>query len=275
VNDVRWDRKRTRLTTGVELAYREHGHPGGQPLVMLHGFTDSSYSFSRLLPLLDEDRYHAYAIDQRGHGDSDKPRCCYSMDDFAADVVAFLDAVGVSRATVVAHSMGTMVARRVVEKYPDRVDRVVLIASSLTFRNDDTTALQTEVQALDDPVPEEFARAFQESTMDGGVPADFFDQVVAESLKVPAHVWRGTLDGLLDSNDEAQLASIHAPVLVIWGEHDPYFGRAQQDRLVAAIPGARLLVYPDTAHNPHWEHPESVAYDLSAFLRQTFGSEAR
>ena len=66
----------------------------------------------------------------------------------------------------------------------------------------------------------------------------------------------------------AQLSSIEAPTLLIWGEDDPLFGRDHQDRLVAAIRGARLLVYPDTGHNPHWERPASVAYDLTAFLTQ-------
>jgi len=49
-------------------------------------------------------RYHAYAPDQRGHGDSERPACCYRVDDFAADVVAFLDAVGVERVTLIGHS---------------------------------------------------------------------------------------------------------------------------------------------------------------------------
>jgi pimeloyl-ACP methyl ester carboxylesterase len=49
-------------------------------------------------------RYHAYALDQRGHGDSERPDCCYAVEDFAGDVVAFLDAVGIERASLVGHS---------------------------------------------------------------------------------------------------------------------------------------------------------------------------
>ncbi len=82
-------------------------------------------------------------------------------------------------------------------------------------------------------------------------------------------MWRRALDGVLSLHDQSRLASTAAPTLVVWGERDPYFDRQQQDRLVAAIPGARLLVYPDTGHNPHWERPESVAYDLAAFLTET------
>jgi non-heme chloroperoxidase len=259
----------TRLESGLRLEHVEYGHPDGETLVFLHGITDSWFSFSRLLPLLDPARYHAYAISQRGHGDSDRPESGYSMDDFAADVVAFMDAVGVARATVIGHSMGSLVARRVASTYPDRVDRLVLVGSSFTFVSDLTREFQAAVHALEDPVPYEFAREFQESTIHVPVSAEFLDQVVAETLKLPARVWQGALDGALAVDDRSQLASIMAPTLVVWGDGDEYFPREQQDRLVAAIPGARLLVYPDTGHDPHWERPESVAYDLAAFLSDT------
>jgi pimeloyl-ACP methyl ester carboxylesterase len=78
------------LTTGVRLHYAEQGDPAGQPIILLHGYSDSWYSFSRVLPALAA-TYHIYALDQRGHGDSDRPAQGYGMPDFAADVVAFLD----------------------------------------------------------------------------------------------------------------------------------------------------------------------------------------
>ncbi len=261
--------KTARLESGLRLEYAEYGDAGADTLVLLHGITDSWFSFSRLLPLLDPSRYHAYALSQRGHGDSDRPESGYSMDDFAADVVGFMDAVGVGRATLVGHSMGSVVARRVAATYPERVDRLVLVGSSLTFLNDLTEEFRGAVQALQDPVPSEFAREFQESTIHVPVPDEFLDRVVAETLKLPARVWQGALDGALAVDDEAQLASLGAPTLVMWGDRDEYFPREQQDRLVAAIPGARLLVYPDTGHDLHWERPESVAYDLAAFMSGT------
>ena len=91
---------------------------------------------------------------------------------------------------------------------------------------------------------------------------------MAESLKLPARLWSCALDGLLAYDDVEQLSRITAPTLLIWGEHDALFPGADQDRLVAAIPGARLLVYPETGHCPNWERPERVATDLQTFLRQ-------
>src|SRR5918997_3538222 len=82
------------LATGVTLPYVEHGDPAGVPTVMLHGYSDSSRSFELLLPQLPES-IHAFALTQRGHGDADKPASGYRPEDYAADVAAFLDAMGV------------------------------------------------------------------------------------------------------------------------------------------------------------------------------------
>ena len=82
-----------RLGTGPLVHYAEQGDPSGEVLVFVHGWPDSWFSFSRILPLLPA-RYRAYALDQRGFGDSERPVSGYTIDHFAADVVAFLDAVG-------------------------------------------------------------------------------------------------------------------------------------------------------------------------------------
>jgi pimeloyl-ACP methyl ester carboxylesterase len=84
----------TRLATGLQVRYAEQGNPTGAAIIFLHAYADSWFSYSRVLPLLPPE-YHAFAFDQRGHGDSDKPGCCYTADDFAADVDAFMDGVGI------------------------------------------------------------------------------------------------------------------------------------------------------------------------------------
>jgi pimeloyl-ACP methyl ester carboxylesterase len=240
-------------------------------MVLLHGFTDSSFSFSRLLPLLDPARVRAFAIDQRGHGDSERPSSDYTVDTMAGDVGRFLDAVGIAQATVVGHSMGSLVARRFAELAPERVASLVLIGSSYTFATDATIEFRAAVGGLEDPVPEAFAREFQAGTGHVPLPEEFFERVVTDSLKVPARVWKDALDGVLDFDDTGDLGAIASPTLILSGRLDPYFGADQQHRLAAAIPGARLIEYPDTAHNAHWERPQSVAYDVAAFLRETSG----
>jgi non-heme chloroperoxidase len=258
----------TRLATGPRVHYTEQGDPSGAPIVFLPAYTDSWFSYSRVLPRLPA-RYHAYALDQRGHGDSERPDCCYAVEDFAGDVVAFLDAVGVGRATLVGHSGSCLVARRVAEAHPERVDRLMLLGSPQSLGdNEEELALQTAVRALQDPVPVQFARELQGAAAHVTLPETFFEGLVAASLKLPARVWKAALEGLFAFDDRADLWRITAPTLLVWGEWDRWLPREEQEHLGAILPEARVVVYPATGHSPNWERPERVAADLDAFLRQ-------
>src|ERR687895_1021601 len=147
-NDVEF--ATTQLATGVRLHYAERGDQVGEAIVFLHGYSDAWYSFSRVLPLLSPE-YHAFALTERGHGDSDKPQCCYTLDDYAADVDAFMDAVGIEGATLVSHSGGTLIAPRVALSYPHRVSRLVLIGAAIMGAHNETMlGLGEEVHALED-----------------------------------------------------------------------------------------------------------------------------
>jgi pimeloyl-ACP methyl ester carboxylesterase len=256
-----------RLASGPQVHYAVQGDPDGEPILFLHGYTDSWFSFSRLMPLLPAG-YHAFAFDQRGHGDSERPDCCYAIDDLIDDAVAFLDAVSVEQATVVGHSGGSFTARGLAETRPERVSRLVLIGSAVTPLKDVTRELQAAVHELQDPVPAEFAREFQDANVHVPLPEAFFERAVAESLKLPARVWKSALDGLLAVDDAANLGQIRMPTLLLWGEQDEFFSRAEVEALTAAIPGARLLTYPETGHAVQWERPERVASDLRAFIGQ-------
>jgi non-heme chloroperoxidase len=262
----------TPLSTGVRLLYAEQGDPSGEAIVFLHGYSDSWYSFSRVLPLLSPS-YHAFALTQRGHGDSDKPECCYTPDDFAADVDAFMDAVRLEEATLVGASTGALFAQRVALSYPRRVSRLVLIAAQTPAHElEALSGLREEVRALEDPVPPEFVREFQKSTIYHPVPQEFLETAISESLKLPAHVWRDYLEQAVLSIDDdyvLELREIEAPALILWGEQDALFPREEQERLAAAIPGATLKVYPESGHAAHWERPEWIVRDLETFMKET------
>jgi non-heme chloroperoxidase len=267
-NDVQF--ATIRLSTGPRLHYAERGDRTGQAIVFLHAYVDSWFWFSRVLPLLSPE-YHAFAPDQRGHGDSDRPECCYTVDDFAADVDAFMDAVGVEEATLVGQSSGGLIAQRVALDYPHRVSRLILIGAPITLlHNEALIELGEEMLALEDPIPPEFVREFVESTIYHPVPEEFLAGAVSECLKVPAHVWRDYWKGvLLTVDDTARLGEIGAPTLILWGEQDALLPREEQERRAAAIPEATLRVYPDTGHAVAGERPEWVARDLEEFIKAT------
>jgi len=256
-----------RLSTGVTLHYAEQGDPAGETIVLLHGYSDSWFSYSPILPLLPSS-YHVFSLSQRGHGESDQPAGGYAMRDLAADVVAFLDAKGISRATVVGHSMGSLVAQRVALAAPDRVERLVLIGSGTSIAKiDGFEEFREAIFMLADPVPEEFARAFQESTIYHPVPAAFVDRAVKESLRLPARVWHALMEGMIATPRLEE--GVRVPTLILWGERDTVFPGSEQDALLSVIPGATLKVYPETGHALHWERPEAFVRDLVRFIRDT------
>ena len=259
------------LSTGPRLHYAEQGDTAGEAVLFLHGWPDSWFTYSRVLDLLSP-QFLALVPDQRGFGESDKPESGYGIDVFAEDAVAFLDALEVERATIVGHSFGSFVTRQMAITHPERVARLVLIGSGVTAGTPVVLDAQAVTHTLQDRVSVEFAREFQSGTAYVPLPAPFFERLVFESMKLPARLWRETIDKLIAHRDPAPLSAIAAPTLLLWGEHDALFSREHQDQLVAGIPGARLIIYPETGHCPNWERPERVAADLQAFLQSSLNT---
>jgi pimeloyl-ACP methyl ester carboxylesterase len=191
------------LATGIDMVFVEQGSAQGIPVILVHGYTDSHHSFDLNLPRFPA-RFHVFAIDQRGHGDSSKPACCYTQADFANDIPAFMDAVGIERASLVGHSMGSFIVQKVALDFPERVAGLVLIGSAPTIAgNPVALELKAAVDTLTDPIDPEFVLGFQSSTFFRPVPAEYLETAVAESLKVPASIWQQALDGLLAEDHSA------------------------------------------------------------------------
>ena len=254
------------LSNQVRLPYVEQGDPLGVPVLLLHGFTDSWRSFELVLPRLPAS-IHAIALTQRGHGDASRPRAGYRSHELAADLAAFMDTLHLEAAVIVGASSGGIVAQRFAIDYPERTLGLVRAGSPVTLRNKPSARelWDSTISKLTDPVDPAFVRRFAEGWLSLRVPPAFFETMVQESLKVPAHVWKAAIASLLEEDHSAELDKIQSPALIIWGDQDT-FTRSDQESLTAAIAGSRFVVYPGTGHSPHWEEPERFASDLVAFV---------
>jgi len=264
--------KYAEISREVKLPYVESGAASGVPVIFLHGITDSWRSFELLLPHLPE-WIRAFAVTQRGHGDATRPEDGYSADDFAADVAGFMDTVGLERAVIVGHSMGSFNAQRFAAEYQKRTSALILIGSFTSCLDNRGVKefYEMAIKPLTDPIPPEFAREFQESTVAKPLSEAFLEMVTGESLKVPARVWKAAMEGVVTDDNSDFLRKIKAPTLLIWGEKDAYFPHSEQEKLLRKIEKSELNVYTKTGHAPHWEEPEKTAADIADFIEQNVG----
>ena len=218
-----------------------------------------------MLPALAA-RFRVIAPDQRGHGDSERPSGGYRPSDLASDARALLDALGVGQARVAGHSMGTFVGQQLAFASPERVSRLALIGGGPTVEIPAVGELVAALESFGESVPLEFLREFQSGAALLPLPEPFLDQVVAESAKVPARVWRALFAGMRSEPEPPSLAKLGLPIFLLGGERDPMFPGSAQRALADLQRATRLKLWPEVGHNPHWEVPDEAAEALLAFF---------
>jgi pimeloyl-ACP methyl ester carboxylesterase len=186
-----------------------------------------------------------------------------------------MDAKRIKRATIVGHSLGSFVAQHVAVSSPDRVQRLVLLGSGTTLRNDAVAGLRNELNSFNGVVPYRFIKEFQDSTVFTPLPDEFMKKVISESEQLSLNTWRQLADGMLADNSTVALADLKMPVLVLWGEKDTYFPEVEQKKLVEKLDTKFAQGYPATGHAPHWEKPAEVVNDIMSFMSETGVSQER
>ena len=254
------------LRSGVRLPYAQTGNAGGSiPMVLVHAYAESWRYFEPVLRLLPAS-VHAFAPTLRGHRSVEGDPAGYRITDFASDVVDFLDAVGIARAVLVGASSGGLVAQVAATSHPGCVAGLVLISSPVTLPDKPAvSALRDQIAALDDPIDPRFVEEFVRGTSPDAVAEELVTRLVAESLAIPAKVWRESFLGLLQAERPQALEEIHVPTLLLWGSGDALV-RDDQQVLVDRVADAELVVYDGVGHGPHLAQPDRVAKDLAAFM---------
>jgi pimeloyl-ACP methyl ester carboxylesterase len=263
----------------VSLRIAEAGQ-GGRPFLLVHGFTGSKDDFLPWLDRLAELGFHAVAPDLRGHGASDKPEGAddYSLEVFADDLAALVDALGWSELAILGHSMGGMIVQTLVLRDPSRCEALVLMDTSHgPIVGLDRTLLPLAVQVIDDGGMEGLVAVMKEL---GGVldtPAGqalrerdpAYDAHAWETLaNTSGAMWKTMAPALLDQPDRLdRLSSLSMPTLVLVGDQDQPF-IPDSERMAEAIPRARLVVLPESGHCPQFENEGPWWQALSGFLAE-------
>ncbi len=263
-------KKTVSLSTGIQMAYLEMGDPCGDPVIFLHGYTDTSRSFYPTVSALTalNHHLHIFVLDQRGHGASSMPpeatcaaapESCFAPANLAGDVVAFMNAKGIAHASVVGHSMGSFVAQEVALTHPNRVDSVVLIGTGAKLTGN--VVLQQYI--LDEPVEGSWKAGFlgQGYTYPAGVynltPLDanadaltwistawvvdpaadpaFLADILPETAGTRMGTWIGAARALLTTDNTQRLKHLEVPALVLWATEDGIFYDTDQQELLGSL----------------------------------------
>ncbi len=226
-------KKTVALPNGETLAYIDMGDPGGQAVVLIHGYTDNARDWVPMLPYLSP-QYRLILVDIRGHGRSSKPECCYSRLDFAYDIKLLLDALGVRRADIVGHSLGSIIAQTFagVLAGKNRARGVDILDGRRASRRNKPPQFDfaAEIRKLKDPIDADspFMIAWWDSPTP--VDADFIRRERVDSAAIPLRVWLAVLDQALRADSafpdlQSTLPRLKAPTLLIWGQQGSDHGR--------------------------------------------------
>lgn len=275
---------RVEVDGGVGLHYVDVGE--GPPVILLHGFPEFWYSWRHQLPALASAGYRTIAIDMRGYERSDKPRDveAYLLPTLARDVERAIKALGADRACVVGHDWGGLVAWHLAMRHPDVVERLAIINAPHPERG--RASLRSlrqlrrswyiglfQVPVLAEAYVRwgdyEFVRNTFRAGSSGNGPDDIERYVDAFAMPGAArsglNYYRALGRWLIREAPDPR--RIEAPVLVIWGDHDPYLGAewAEPDR--HWVPDLRIERLPDAGHWPQIDQPERVNSMLLDFLQ--------
>lgn len=256
---------------GIDLYYEIHGE--GPNLTLIEGLGYDSWMWYRQLPAFSQ-HFRTLVYDNRGVGLSDKPPGPYTHQGNAADLAGLLDHLGWERTHVLGLSMGGFIAQEFALAYPDRLDRLVLVATAFGGPNMVPLPPEAVLALTPDPTlsPEGKIRsamplAFSHPTWVQD-HADEFEHIVAWRLKHPQPPEAALAQAMagLTFNVEARLSEIEAPTLVIAGSEDHVVPPANAQLLAAALPHARLEMIPGAGHVVQIEAAERFNQAVIGFL---------
>jgi len=270
---------------GHRVSYQEAGPDDGPVVVLLHGLASDSDTWDRAIGPLAEQGLRVIAVDLIGHGRSDKPVTEYGLDDFAASLNAFFDAVGITGATIAGHSLGGAIAIHFGYHYPHHVRRLVLVSAGGLGREVHpvlrAASLPGADRVLELAMRPRLTRLYRRPalhralrlTPDNLVNLRRAGRALGDEAGRRAFIaaLRGVIEpaGQRGSFIEMQYLTERVPTMIIWSERDGVIPVAHARAANDHLPGSRLVVFPGGGHEPHRRHARAFAEALGSFIRET------
>lgn len=226
-----------------------------QTIVLLHGAIGAK---DQLLPLAEKlkGKYNVHSIDFSGHGEKDFPENDYSIPMFAEEVLQYLNEHLLEKVSIFGYSMGGYVALYLAKQHPERVDKIVTLATKFHW---DPAVAQKEMQMLDADKIEAKIPAFAAALEKRHAPKPW-KEVLSRTKTM--------LQQLGEKNvfQPEDYASIHTPALVMLGDKDKMVSLEETIAVYKQLPNAQMAMLPATQHPIEQANLPALAYFISYFL---------
>lgn len=280
-------RHRTFEIHGVRLHAVEAGPEGGPLVVLLHGFPEFWYGWRKQIEPLAAAGFHVVVPDQRGYNQSDKPRriSAYKIDALALDVVGLIEEAGETRARVVGHDWGGVVAWWLGARHPERIERLAILNvphpqvmrktlfTSAEQRKKSSYIFFFQLPGLPERVFSRNGFAYAVKALrSSSRPGTFTDadlDLYREAWSRPGavrsmiHWYRAALRS---QSQAAAPLRISVPTLLLWGAQDRFLGREMAQPSIDLCDEGRLEFFEDATHWLQHEEPEAVNRRLIEFF---------
>ncbi len=273
------------LPGGFHVHYQEDGDPKAQTLVLLHGFGDSYTSWESWVRDL-KGRFHVITLDFPGHGLTRAPAGYQLSGAGLADFVAdFASKLALPKFAVAGNSLGGGAAWQLAVRHPDLIDALILVDAAGFPPSKPPSSIPLAFRLLQYPIGRALLRNIDNRPLiEAGLKTDVYDKALitpafvdrwAEFQRAPGHraiLMDINFGGLGQATSEI-LSAIKVPTLILHGEDDLIIEPDSARKFAAAIPGAKLIFYPQVGHLPQIELPQRSAADVAAFLATLPGEQ--
>ncbi|EIJ80713.1 alpha/beta hydrolase fold protein [Bacillus methanolicus PB1] len=265
----------SRNINGIDVYYEYYlNEQSNETIVLLHGFLSSTFSFRRLIPLLNED-FNVISIDLPPFGKSGKSyNFIYSYENIARTVISLLESLDIRKISVTGHSMGGQISLKIASLRPDLVKKAVLLCSSAYLKRSKLPLilssyipyfhLYVKMWLIKSGVRNNLQNVvYDHSLIDEEMMYGYMKPFLEEDIfKAIARMIRDR-EGDLHSN---ALKQIETPCLLIWGEHDKVVPLSVGKRLTNELNNSKLIILKNTGHLLPEERPDEVYRHIKEFI---------
>ncbi len=252
-----------------KIYYEERGE--GDPLLMIAGLASDSQSWLPVIVPLSK-RFRLITIDNRGTGRSDSDNNDLTIDDLAGDVAALINHLGIEKVNILGHSMGGMIAMSFAVNYPELVDNLILVATTVKAGSRNIMLFNSWLEMLDNGMKKE--SWFKNIYYWLFTPSFFNDeQLVEQAVKMSLNYrfiqsdesFKNQIQTIVRFDFVESVAKLNARTLIMRGENDILFNKECTDDL-SSVTNSHTVIIPDAAHSVHMDNPAAFIKEVTDFL---------